>query len=205
MLFCKKILLLFLLITYIHSELIEIDIEKETHIIQAETTKVHFKVHFSLFEQSYLKVLASPKDQTSAQLFFSTQKEEVNRENAMLLATEEGNNVMYINGGFFSFQNDFFLTVNCVQKCDFTLHFEFHTAIELEKGESYSFITRGYDINGNNEFWIKRNDERDILSISVTRGLGVDAEMSVFYVDEQIKDPDGARYNGEIVSFDEKN
>ena len=205
MLFCKKILLLFLLLTYIHSELIEIDIEKETHIIQAETTKVHFKVHFSLFEQAYLKVLASPKDQTSAQLFFSTQKEEVNRENAMLLATEEGNNVMYINRGFFSFQNDFFLTVNCVQKCDFTLHFEFHTAIELEKGESYSFITRGYDINGKNAFWIMRNDERDILSISVTGGLGDDAEMSVFYGDEQIKDPDGALYNGDIVTFDEKN
>ena len=204
MLFCKKILLLFLLLSYIHSELTEIDIEKETHTIKTETTKVYFKVHFSTFEQSYLKILATPNGETSAQLFFSTQKEEVNRENAMLLSTEDGTNVMYINAPFVLFKNDFYLTVNCVKQCDFTLHFDFHTAIELEKGESYSFITRGSQINENNEVWIKRNDDRDILTISVTGGLDNDAEMSVFYGDEQIKDPDGALYNGDIVTFDEK-
>lgn len=204
MLSCKKILLLLFLFASIYAEIREIDTEKEVHNIRAETTKIQFKVTYSLFEQDYLKILTEPASQNSALLYFSPTASDVNRENAELLATEEGNNVLYINKNFISAQNYFYLTVTCAKYCNFTLTFEYQNSITLEKGESYSYITRGGQ-NEYNYFFIKRNDKRDILSISATGGLDTDVEMDVFYGHNiKIQDPDGALYNGDILTFDEK-
>lgn len=205
----KKCIILLALISIVHlQEVEELTIDGSTlkkEVSEESKFNFYYKVNFQQFESNYLVITTTPDlGENPAHLYISNNVKYVDRGSAILLSSKKGKNVIYLNKSFTTTQNYFYLTVITSQNkpAKFTLEFNFEEFININKGESYSYITR--EQNKQNSFKLPRAQTQDAVTVSATGGFKDDVDLMIKYVTptatEEMKDKD-ALYNGDIITF----
>ncbi|MCQ2816135.1 MAG: hypothetical protein MJ252_02605, partial [archaeon] len=145
----RKFLSSFLfLVVFLHSvfALEEISLKNTTEkMVSGEFTSVSYYVKDLNYSgnNTYLTINTESQDQgkTYAQIFLAIANDPADRSKAELFAVEKGNNQLFLSKEYISTKTNFYIHLECNEKCNVKMSFKYVNSVPLTFGSDYQYIS----------------------------------------------------------------